>query len=394
MQFLSALLLAGGLAIASPINIPNYAQAAIDSGLALKGLNALATISALTRTGGTCTPNKIKYRREWRTLSKPDRRKFIAAVKCLQGKPSVLPKDGTVPGAITLWDDLAYAHAWRTFFVHVSATFLVWHRYFLFTYESLLETECGWTQGLPYWEWGLDENNVRGSPLFDGSDTSIGSDGIFIPGRPDFILDIIGGPNPEPVRVVFPPGTGGGCIERGPFKDTVVRLGPFPLDGTPWTNETVYGNNPRCLDRDLNTNPIKRWSTFRNSTELILSYDNIREFQGFLEGDPRVTTEKPIGVHGGGHWAVGGITRDPVISPYDPAFYFHHNQLDRIYWIWQNLDFNNRKDVFGTGTWGNVPPSPNVTVEDFIDVLPHQPAIKIKDSMNTVSGAPFCYVYV
>jgi tyrosinase len=65
-----------------------------------------------------------------------------------------------------------------------------------------------------------------------------------------------------------------------------------------------------------------------------------------------------------------------------------------VYWIWQMLDFKDRRDVHGTGTFLNIPPSPNVTVEDTIDILPHAPARKLKDLMNSVGGTPFCYVYV
>lgn len=50
-----------------------------------------------------------------------------------------------------------------------------------------------------------------------------------------------------------------------------------------------------------------------------------------------------MGCHGGGHAGIGGIARDPVISPNDPAFWLTHGQLDRVYWIWQMLDFNNRQ---------------------------------------------------
>lgn len=87
---------------------------------------------------------------------------------------------------------------------------------------------------------------------------------------------------------------------------------------------------------------------------------------------------------------------DPFISPGDPAFYLHHGQVDRVYWIWQMLDFANRKNVAGTNTFFNEPPSANTTVEDRIDVLPLSGTTKpkIKDLMNTVGGSPLCYVYI
>lgn len=51
-----------------------------------------------------------------------------------------------------------------------------------------------------------------------------------------------------------------------------------------------------------------------------------------------------LGVHGGGHFIISGDPGgDAFISPGDPAFYAHHAQIDRIYWIWQMLDFDNRQ---------------------------------------------------
>lgn len=95
---------------------------------------------------------------------------------------------------------------------------------------------------------------MRGSFFFDGFDIFIGSDGVFVFGRLDFILDIIGGFDFEFIWVVFFFGIGGGCVERGLFNDMVVRFGFFFFDGMFWINEMVYGNNFRCLDRDLNMN--------------------------------------------------------------------------------------------------------------------------------------------
>jgi tyrosinase len=260
-------------------NIPTFVDAAIDSGLALKGLSALALTKALTQLGPGCNLSNLKFRREWRSISKPQRRKFIAAVKCIQAKPSILPP-GEVPGAKSLYDDFAWAHATRSGLVHMSATFLVFHRYYLHTYEEALEA-CGWAGGLPYWDWGLDVGGPHASPLFDGSDTSLGSDGVFVPGRPPYELFLPWFTEP----LVYPTGTGGGCVKRGPFSDLLVRLGPFEFGGpTPLPVDPVDGreDNPRCLERDLNAWPLNKWSSFRNVTKLILGYDNIREFQGVL----------------------------------------------------------------------------------------------------------------
>lgn len=39
-------------------------------------------------------------------------------------------------------------------------------------------------------------------------------------------------------------------------------------------------------------------------------------------------------------------------------------------------------------------PTPNVTVNDWIDISPLAPPVQIKDLMNTVGGSPLCYVYL
>lgn len=59
------------------------------------------------------------------------------------------------------------------------------------------------------------------------------------------------------------------------------------------------------------------------------------------------------------------------------------------------LDFANRKNVAGTNTFFDQPPSANTTVEDLLDISPLSTTVpKIKDLMNTVGGSPLCYVYI
>lgn len=148
--------------------------------------------------------------------------------------------------------------------------------------------------------------------------------------------------------VVLPPGTGGGCVERGPFSNMTVHLGPQAMppygNATARNSATPTEDNPRCLRRDLSAYPLRRWASFRNTTELIRSSGNIEIFQGVAQGDSRYVGPGELGVHGGGHYALGGDpSSDVFISPGDPVFYLHHTQMDRVYWIWQNLDWQSRQ---------------------------------------------------
>jgi tyrosinase len=82
------------------------------------------------------------------------------------------------------------------------------------------------------------------------------------------------------------------------------------------------------------------------------------------------------------------------VSPGDPVFYLHHAQIDRVWAIWQNLDPPNRQNtIFGTGTFQNIPPSANVTMDDYVSVGVLNEPKKVRELLSTVAG-PFCYVYV
>ena len=86
--------------------------------------------------------------------------------------------------------------------------------------------------------------------------------------------------------------------------------------------------------------------------------------------------------------------QDLFVSPGDPAFYLHHAQIDRVYWIWQNLDPATRlQAVSGTHTIFNIPPSQNTTLEDIIELGPNAGPYPLGELLDT-TGGPFCYIYL
>jgi len=123
--------------------------------------------------------------------------------------------------------------------IHLTGNFLTWHRYYVHTFEKKLK-ECGYSGNLPYWEWGLDVNSLDTSPLFDGSATSLGSNGQAIPHAG---MQIMMPFNDQPLT--FQPGTGGGCVQTGPFSDLTIRRARCPtrlwLAGTRWTGRPYTG---------------------------------------------------------------------------------------------------------------------------------------------------------
>ena len=245
-----------------------------------------------------------------------------------------------IPGARSRYDDFVASHLQQTPFVHADGLFLGYHRHCLHLYETALRTECGYRGTQPYWDWTLSYTDPRQSTVFDGSPWSLGSNGVFIPGRNITELPIPG----TDIVLVFPPGTGGGCVYSGPFTEDkfTVHLGPVgrtpqgPLNGT--------GYNPRCLSRDL-------------SPELSHNVGP-QNVSALLDGSPDLGTFNTrldfSGPHGAGHFLVGQEQFDVFTSPVDPVFWLHHAQVDRVWAIWQGQNLRGRvNEVWGTVTAGN-----------------------------------------
>ncbi|PLN74794.1 putative tyrosinase [Aspergillus taichungensis] len=339
-----------------------------------------------------CTRNKLRVRREWRTLSNPQRRAFIDAILCLQQLPSQTPPE-FAPGAKTRYDDFIATHINQTAQIHFTGTFLGWHRYFLGEFEQALRSECGYTGDYPYWNWPDDTERLEVSPIFDGSDTSFSGNGAPIPNQPpNFALTM--GDRPP---IWLPTGSGGGCITDGPFKNYTLNLGPAGLalpggERAAAPNPLAY--NPRCLKRDLTSSILRQFSNATAVVELLLKNRIVYDFQTSMQGTPG---SGGIGVHGGGHYSMGGDPgRDVFTSPGDPAFWVHHGMVDRLWWIWQSLDWGARWNaISGTGTFLNEPPSPNTTLETMVDIgfAGSGGPVAMEEIMSTTAG-PFCYVYL
>ncbi|KAI2604552.1 Di-copper centre-containing protein [Hypoxylon fragiforme] len=374
---LLSLALLGALATAlAPLDFP---QEDIDSGKALQEIGRTAYDTAIARLEAhptaKCTKDNVRVRKEWRRIPAAERIEYVKAVNCLMEKPNVYEN---VTGPRTMYDSFGVLHYKLTPYVHNSAYFLLFHRLYVWTFEDKLRTMCGYTGSFPYWEWGLDATTgVENSPVFDGSETSMGSNGEKVSGGG-------GGGNP-----MFPGGSGGGCVTKGPFVNYTVNFGPN-------TARDPLAYNPRCLKRDLNTQICAQWASLRNTTETITQSPDIALFQANLQGDFRWPDARKWGfaVHGGGHFAIAGDPGgDFYFSPLEPAFYLHHGQIDRMYFIWQNLDWEQRQTMAGTITMMDRPASRNGTLEDVLDIAPVGESYRFGQLLDTVGGSPFCFVY-
>ncbi|PGH23715.1 hypothetical protein AJ80_02143 [Polytolypa hystricis UAMH7299] len=347
-----------------------------------------------------CTKDNIVFRKEWRFISKNDRKDYIDAVYCVQSKPS-LYDEKVAPGSKNLFDSFSLVHINLTHLAHGNFNFLSWHRYYVWVYEQALK-ECGYNGPIPYWEWGFDVDDPDQSPVFDGSPYSLGSNGAPLPDRAATYA--LGPPPPVPPPpnggFQIPAGRGGGCLMKGPFSNMTCNLGPIAPASDRSYSSDWFRYNPQCLVRDLGTFIGPRWVAFNWTVWTIEESPDIVAFESRLTGDSGKGhgnhTQNGFGLHGGGHSFVGGWTGqmgDFYAAPQDPVFFLHHAQIDRVWSIWQWLDFEERREAaYGTLTFFNVPPTRNGTVDDLLDMGKLAPALPQRDIMSTIDG-PFCYFY-
>lgn len=258
-------------------------------------------------------------------------------------------------------------------------------------FEQALQDECNYRGYSPYWEYPLDAlNPPEQSPLFDGSDTSLGGNGIYA-NVTNSTYNLGGNGVAD---LIIPRGTGQGCVVTGPFANETITLGPItnPFLKTKGLPNNLFASNPRCMTRDLSPYIFQRWLNW-TVFDTLMATTTIGDFQAALSPGPG---QGELGLHGGGHFGISGDPgADVYVSPSDPHFYLHHGSIDRAWWIWQNLSWEERKDAInGTSTFLNKPPSEEMTLEDRMDwgVLEWGRSRNIGELMSTIDG-PFCYVY-
>jgi tyrosinase len=301
-------------------------------------------------------------------LTKRERKKYIAAVKCL-GKLEAKTPLSVAPGVRRRYDDFVATHINQTFSVHNTGNFLGWHRFLTWTYEQTLRNECGYDGYQPYYNWPKWAADPASSPALDGSDTSMSGNGEL--GCTE--QQGYGIPTNDQPNILIPHGEGGGCLKDGPFKDFGMNLGPV-FGGLTCTPPNPFSNfsdpaqlpylglgyNPRCLKRDISPWTSSQWTNDKQVVDL-LECKSIYCFWANMQGGVPAFVNNFMGVHTAGHFTIGGDPgSDFVASNGDPWFYLHHAQIDRVWWMWQNQQPHSRTNaIYGTITLADTPPSRN-----------------------------------
>ncbi|KAJ9150246.1 Di-copper centre-containing protein [Pleurostoma richardsiae] len=378
---------------------PNYPLDVVDNLEEATMPNVDAWVDKKISAGknNNCALENAAVRREWSDLTDTQREEYVAAVKCLMKLPPKSDKT-RFPGALSRFDDFVAYHMTHAMQLHDNLHLFGAHKYFVWLYEEALRNECGYTGYQPYMNYDRYAQDPVNSPLFSGNASSMGANGASDP-------TYKGVPQPGRTPNIIKSGGGGGCVTEGPFSDMIVSLGPTSmstgskLPKNPRPDGT--GSNPRCLRRDVNRNAAMGATADRAFT-LIDANKEINAFYNRLLGSPPPKNDPyPWGIHTAGHYVAavdpGG---DPNTSPGDPIFYFHHTSLDRLWWIWQMQDPENRLDAIPYANSSTMMPMKDRRATDpkdtIVDLEWLGPSIKLLETHDQLGGndGAFCYVYI
>jgi tyrosinase len=262
------------------------------------------------------------------------------------------------------WGNNAY---WGGYCNHGNVLFPTWHRAYLLRLEQALQSIPGCGEVMqPYWDETSEESKTDGIPW------SITQEQIYFEGRlqdnpltsftfPKNIVDNINGDNPnysksagyETVRYPL-----SGLV--GTFDDKAATQSHNELYSDPEKRTSLLNTNVKdwltshiiVKDQIIPTNTAKKFKDCLDAPNFTVfsNTTSAQEYNSLLsENGAKVTPlESP---HNDIHLAVGGcevagFNRSPIYNAngdmgendtagLDPIFFFHHCNVDRIFWLWQ-----------------------------------------------------------
>ncbi|KAF5871960.1 putative gmc oxidoreductase protein [Botrytis fragariae] len=192
-----------------------------------------------------------------------------------------------------------------------------------------------------YWDWSLDWENITNSPVWD-NELGFGGNGD---------------PNSE-------------VIDSRGIGQCVVD-GPFALLSVPYIGSK---HSRHCLSRSFNTTDSSESLKIKPYVlNQLMDTDDYEKFNLGLEN----TAHNSIP-----HMIRGDFSM--FTAPYDPVFFLHHTQLDRLWWLWQQKDIQSRLYQYrGAAAFKSLE---KASVKDLLLMGELIADIEVKDILDTESG--------
>ncbi|KAG8801085.1 hypothetical protein FRC17_006726, partial [Serendipita sp. 399] len=310
------------------------------------------------------TCREIKKRKEWRQLTKAQKKDYMRAIKCLQTKwdYGISPVSNTygIPlpisfsiGAVVA-DVLITASSTpsRRFTKLTGRTSISTHMWFVWIHAEAMSKECGYTGPTPsafffcwpaafteldisrYWNYTIDYKNPFASPIFATDETGFGSHGR---------------------QKLNTSGLVGFKVDNGAFANFKVNL-PAPhylmRNFSAWKDVDKTGEWGYALGESFGPNQVRT----------ALAANKFIDFEAVIDGYYQTGN---LGLHNGPHFFNMGDWNGPgwllgtpwypqgSTAPNDPIFWNHHAYVDAIFWQWQQRPgkqwlFNGNKYFWNT----------------------------------------------
>lgn len=325
-------------------------------------------------------------------MSCRQRAKWISAIKCLAKLPhdNALTPQSTEDSGVamntsaTYYDDVTYMHINLSRQLHWTGMFFPWHRWFLHSFETALQTKCGYKGASPYWDWTIDAPDFYNSPMFSDCNPQSGLGGWGDPST-DF------------------------TVTTGAFSGSSGYISAYPVPHALRRNFTLQpwlGFTSNTYPQELQAN-----STFTQEevAKMVQGFrGDFKGFQTYVEalGGAHSMVHSIVGGDLGGKCPAGsppGCIHGPFWTPAEPLFWLHHAMLDKIWYDWQRRYPCNEEAYFG----GSVQPDlnndtefamyptglpPNLDLDSVMPAVGMFPEVTIADVMDT-QGGYLCYKY-
>ncbi len=326
-------------------------------------------------------------RKNAKFLTSTERENFVKA--CVLMKADIVNPGAPASEQYGVWDEYNAVHRMiQSAFAPGSAnvnfghggsgsfSFLSWHRYFLYQFEKDLQSYVPGVM-LPYWDWT--------NPASIMTDTFLGPNGT---------------------------SASGNVVQQGYFgidkPGSGANLTPLPA----WWPASLDGWKLPAMFPASFAGGLKRRT---DSVALLPSVNDIKgalakttyaTFQNALESGLGLPSGNQMhnGMHG---WigGTGGHMSSPSVSPFDPFFYLHHCNIDRLWAMWQldghqteyptsgGTTNHHRNDIMYPWTGGAAGYGTNASIEDAIP-MPDYSAIGAKRNVDTLDFRnAFGYTY-
>ncbi len=319
-------------------------------------------------------------RKNAKYLSLTEKENFVWA--CVMMKADIVNPGAPPANRYSRWDEYVALHrmiqnafapgAAAVNFGHGGGgaySFFSWHRYFLIEFEKQLQSHVPGVM-LPYWDW-TDPSPIMTNTFLgpDGGAGSIVSSGYF---------------------AASAPGTGG---------NPTPSPGWWPASLTGWNLHSAFGLSWQGPLR-RNLSGVSGLPTVADLQQA-LGKTTYPALKGAVESGTGISSSHQM--HNGLHGWVGGHMSNPTASPFDPIFYLHHCNIDRLWAMWQmdghanvypnsgGFIHHHRTDIMYPWTGGAAGYGTNVNLSPI--AMPDFSALGAKTNEDTLDHRALGYTY-